>query len=88
MQFVFYLRDIATGDLGNSLTSGQPVTRDLWPAACLAELTICGAVLALRVALPLGFVAALRPDSLMSTRPSECSAPWAWRCRPSSPVCC
>jgi len=25
-QFVFYLRDLARGDLGNSLTSGQPVS--------------------------------------------------------------
>jgi peptide/nickel transport system permease protein len=65
-QFVFYLRDLARGDLGNSLTSGQPVTRDLMarlPASL--ELTIAALVMALGVALPLGFLAALRPDSLV-----------------------
>jgi peptide/nickel transport system permease protein len=63
-QFGFYLRDLAKGDLGNSLTSGQPVARDLMtrlPASL--ELTIAALALALAVALPLGFVAAMRPDS-------------------------
>lgn len=63
-QFGFYLRDLAKGDLGNSLTSGQPVARDLMtrlPASL--ELTIAALVLALAVALPLGFAAAMRPDS-------------------------
>lgn len=63
-QFGFYLRDLAKGDLGNSLTSGQPVARDLMtrlPASL--ELTIAALVLALIVALPLGFAAAMRPDS-------------------------
>jgi peptide/nickel transport system permease protein len=66
MQFVFYLRDIAKGDLGNSLTSGQPVAKDLMarlPASL--ELTVAALILALCIALPLGFVAAIRPDSLI-----------------------
>jgi peptide/nickel transport system permease protein len=64
-QFVLYLRDLARGDLGNSLTSGQPVAKDLTvrlPASL--ELTVAALVLALCIALPLGFVAAMRPDSL------------------------
>lgn len=63
-QFGFYLRDLARGDLGNSLTSGQPVAKDLMtrlPASL--ELTIAALLLALSVALPLGFIAAMRPDS-------------------------
>jgi peptide/nickel transport system permease protein len=63
-QFGFYLRDLAKGDLGNSLTSGQPVAKDLMarlPASL--ELTIAALLLALAVALPLGFIAAMRPDS-------------------------
>jgi len=63
-QFGFYLRDLAKGDLGNSLTSGQPVAKDLMarlPASL--ELTIAALLLALAVALPLGFTAAMRPDS-------------------------
>ncbi len=63
-QFGFYLRDLARGDLGNSLTSGQPVAKDLMtrlPASL--ELTVMALLLALAVALPLGFIAAMRPDS-------------------------
>jgi peptide/nickel transport system permease protein len=63
-QFVLYLRDLAKGDLGNSLTSGQPVAKDLMarlPASL--ELTLAALALALCVALPLGFLAAMRPDS-------------------------
>ena len=65
-QFGFYLRDLAKGDLGNSLTSGQPVAKDLMtrlPASL--ELTLAALVLALAVALPLGFAAAMRPDSVI-----------------------
>ena len=63
-QFVIYLRDLARGDLGKSLTTGQPVLRDLLgrlPASL--ELTLCGLALALAVALPLGVLAATRPGS-------------------------
>jgi len=64
-QFVLYVRDLARGDLGRSLTTGQPVTRDLisrLPASL--ELTLCGLVLALALALPLGVLAATRPGSV------------------------
>src|SRR5213596_3314704 len=53
-QFIFYVRDLARGDLGTSLTTGQPVVSDLLarlPASL--ELTLCGLVLAVTVALPL-----------------------------------
>ena len=63
-QFVRYVGDLARGDLGRSLTTGQPVLTDLLarlPASL--ELTLCGLGLALAVALPLGVVSATRPGS-------------------------
>jgi peptide/nickel transport system permease protein len=65
-QFVLYVRDLARGDLGRSLTTGQPVTSDLLsrlPASL--ELTLCGLVLAISVALPLGVLSATRPGSVV-----------------------
>jgi len=64
-QFVLYVRDLARGDLGKSLTTGQPVGKDLLarlPASL--ELTLCGLLLAVSVALPLGILSATRPGSL------------------------
>lgn len=63
-QFFDYLIDLAHGDLGQSLTTGQPVTQDLMtrlPASI--ELTVCGLVLAVFIGLPLGVLAALRQNS-------------------------
>jgi len=65
-QFLYYIRDLARGDLGRSLTTGQPVVSDLvarLPASL--ELTVCGLVLALGVALPLGVLSATRPGSVV-----------------------
>ena len=65
-QFARYVADLARGDLGRSLTTGQPVTADLGarlPAS--AELTLFGLVLSLLVAVPLGVAAALRQGSLV-----------------------
>ena len=64
-QFLLYVRDLGRGDLGRSLTTGQPVTRDLLtrlPASL--ELTLCGLLLAISVALPLGVLSATRPGSI------------------------
>jgi peptide/nickel transport system permease protein len=63
-QFVFYLRDLARADLGQSITTGQPVTTEIatrLPASL--ELTLWALVLALAVALPLGVLAATRQGS-------------------------
>jgi peptide/nickel transport system permease protein len=63
-QFVLYIRDLARGDLGQSVTTGQPVTTEIatrLPASL--ELTLFALVLALAVALPLGVLAATRPGS-------------------------
>ena len=63
-QFALYVRDLARGDLGMSLTTGQPVLNDLLarlPASL--ELTLGGLLFAVAVALPLGVVSATRPGS-------------------------
>ena len=63
-QLVRYLGDIATGNLGRSLTTGQPVLADLrqrLPASL--ELTFSALLLALLTAVPLGVIAALKPGS-------------------------
>ena len=64
VQFGHYVRDLTRADLGKSLTTGQPVRSDLisrLPASL--ELTACGLLLAVAVALPLGVLAATRPGS-------------------------
>src|SRR5829696_6230569 len=64
VQFLDYLGQLARGDLGTSLSTGQPVMTELLtrlPAS--AELTLLGLVLAVAIAVPLGIAAALRPGS-------------------------
>ncbi|MDN3563982.1 ABC transporter permease [Paeniroseomonas aquatica] len=64
-QFWSYVVALFHGDLGMSLTTGQPVLVDILarlPAS--AELTLCGLVLAMAVAIPLGIIAAVRQGSL------------------------
>lgn len=65
-QFSRYVGDLARGDLGQSLTTGQPVLADLkarLPAS--AELTLFGLILSLVIAVPLGIVAAVKQGSLL-----------------------
>ena len=63
-QFFRYGNDLAHGDLGSSLTTGQPVAaeiRNRLPAS--AELTLLGLIISIAIALPLGVLAATRPGS-------------------------
>jgi ABC-type dipeptide/oligopeptide/nickel transport system permease component len=63
-QFLRYVADLLRGDLGMSLTTGQPVIADIasrLPAS--AELTLLGLLIAVLVAVPLGILAALRQGS-------------------------
>jgi ABC-type dipeptide/oligopeptide/nickel transport system permease component len=65
-QFVVYVRDLARGDLGQSVTTGQPVRVEMLarlPASL--ELTLTALLLAVAVALPAGVLAATRPGSLV-----------------------
>jgi peptide/nickel transport system permease protein len=63
-QFVRYVKDLSRGDLGNSLTTGQPVVteiRNRLPAS--AELTLVGLILSMSIAVPLGILAAVKQGS-------------------------
>ena len=66
VQFGRYVSDLARGDLGQSLTTGQPVVQELrarLPAS--AELTLLGLIVSMMIAVPLGIMAATRPGSLI-----------------------
>jgi ABC-type dipeptide/oligopeptide/nickel transport system permease component len=65
-QFGRYVADLGHGNLGNSLTTGQPVLTELrtrLPAS--AELTLLGLIVSIIIAVPLGILAATRPNSLI-----------------------
>jgi peptide/nickel transport system permease protein len=66
IQFTHYVIDLARGNLGESLTTGQPVVSDIesrLPAS--AELTLLGLILSVLIAVPLGIMAATRPGSII-----------------------
>ena len=66
VQLVHYLADLAEGNLGRSLGTGQPVRADIaqrLPASL--ELTFTALVIALATSIPLGVAAALRPGSII-----------------------
>ncbi len=64
VQFVRYVGDLSRGDFGQSLTTGQPVIRDIasrLPAS--AELTLAGLIISILIAIPLGVLAAVKEGS-------------------------
>ena len=66
VQFGRYVVDLVHGNLGTSLTTGQPVLTELrnrLPAS--AELTLLGLIVSIVIAVPLGILAATRPNSLI-----------------------
>ena len=74
-QFARYVVDLAHGDLGNSLTTGQPVVTEIanrLPAS--GELTLLGLLIALGIAVPLGILAAPRSRNVDELRPHEIKA--------------
>lgn len=63
-QFFVYVNNLMQGNLGTSLSTGQPVLSDLTkrlPASL--ELTILSLILSSLISIPLGILAATRPDS-------------------------
>jgi peptide/nickel transport system permease protein len=63
-QLLGYVADLAHGDLGNSLSTGQPVAAEIesrLPAS--AELTLFGLLISIAIAVPLGILAAVRQGS-------------------------
>ncbi len=68
-QFFLYVGDLLQGDLGNSISTGQPVLTDLamrLPASL--ELTLTALVIACAVAIPLGVLAAVRQGSWVAVQ--------------------
>lgn len=66
MQFLTYVRNVATGDLGRSTTTGQPILSDLltiFPATI--ELALVAMVVGIVVGVPLGIIAAVRRGSII-----------------------
>ena len=66
VQFGHYVDDLAHGNLGTSLTTGQPGASELrnrLPAS--AELTLLGLIVSIIIAVPLGILAATKPNSLL-----------------------
>lgn len=64
MQFVNYVTDLATGNLGMAISTGQPVVAELatrLPASL--ELTLGALLLSFLIAVPLGVMAATRPNT-------------------------
>jgi peptide/nickel transport system permease protein len=64
VQFLHYLGDLVQGNLGTSLSTGQPVRYEILtrlPASL--ELTLIALLFSISVALPLGILAATRPDT-------------------------
>jgi peptide/nickel transport system permease protein len=63
-QFGTYLKDLSSGDLGQSISTGQPVASELLkrlPASL--ELTLTALLLSVALAIPLGVLAAVYQDS-------------------------
>lgn len=65
MQFAAYVGDVLRGDLGRSITTGQPVASDLarvFPATL--EMATLGIVIGVLIGVPLGVTAAARQGSV------------------------
>jgi peptide/nickel transport system permease protein len=68
VQYLRFLRRLATGDLGTSLASDEPVLRmirERLPATI--ELTLAAMAVALFVAIPIGVISAIRRYSALDT---------------------
>jgi len=66
VQFAIYLRDLVTGDMGQSLYTRRDISADLLhrlPATL--ELTFTAMILAVGLGVPLGVVSAIRRNSLI-----------------------
>ena len=68
LRFAKYVANVATGDLGISFRTREPVTKligvRVWPSL---KLVFAAMTFAISVGVTLGFLAALRPGSLIDT---------------------
>ncbi len=66
MQYFEYLGKVLSGNLGNSITTHEPVFKDfltLFPATL--ELSFCAMLLALAIGLPAGILAAIKRNTFL-----------------------
>ncbi|TCJ16406.1 ABC transporter permease [Rubrobacter taiwanensis] len=66
VQYLLFVRGAVTGDLGDSIVTGRPVTEELlarFPATL--ELTLAAMLLAVAVGIPVGVIAAVRQYSVL-----------------------
>src|SRR3954464_6785426 len=68
IRFGAYIAKLATGDLGTSFRTREPVTtmiaKRMWPTL---QLIFAAMMFAIVIGVPLGFIAALRPGSIADT---------------------
>ena len=68
IRFGTYIAKLATGDFGTSFRTREPVTsmlaKRMWPTL---QLVFAAMALAIVIGVPLGFIAALRPGSIVDT---------------------
>jgi peptide/nickel transport system permease protein len=66
VQYVKFVGGVATGALGNSLTSGEPVSTIMARALPITvELAVLAAVTATAAGVPLGVISAVRPNTAL-----------------------
>ena len=66
VQFLVYVRDLLHGNLGQAISTGQSVSQEIitrLPASL--ELTLSALLVSIGIAVPLGMLAATRPDSFI-----------------------
>ncbi|MDD5265144.1 MAG: ABC transporter permease [Candidatus Bipolaricaulis sp.] len=66
IQYLVYLKNLVRLDLGQSISTDRPVAEALlsrYPATL--ELTICGLLVAVLIALPVGIISAVRQNSVL-----------------------
>jgi ABC-type dipeptide/oligopeptide/nickel transport system permease component len=68
IRFGAYIAKLATGDLGTSFRTREPVTtmiaKRMWPTM---QLIFAAMMFAIVIGVPLGFIAALQPGSIVDT---------------------
>src|SRR5258705_6640417 len=68
IRFGSYIARLTTGDFGTSFRTREPVTtmiaKRMWPTL---QLIFAAMVLAIAIGVPLGFIAALQPGSIVDT---------------------
>jgi ABC-type dipeptide/oligopeptide/nickel transport system permease component len=66
LQYLTYLSDLAQGNLGKSMVTGQPIANQLWSVLPYTlDLTFGGILLGILFGLPLGILLALKRNSLI-----------------------